>query len=307
MLSPLRSYRYFHLDVFTDRLFSGNQLAVFIDGRGVEAETMQAIAKEMNFSETVFVLPPERPDSEARLRIFTPGEELPMAGHPTIGAAFALARAGVISEGRENLVFDLDIGPTPVSLQWRGTDLNFAWMSQSLPVFWQPVDDPAGAASALGLPPAAVGGSGLPVQVVSCGVPFLFVPLATRGAVDSAVLDERSYEAFRLVPGIDEAPILLFSTQSGQDGATAYSRMFAPGLGMTEDAATGGAAGALGCYLVRHKIVTRNKAGSMLNLQGVRMGRPSQLHISIGLNADEFESVRVGGRSVVAGEGILYI
>jgi trans-2,3-dihydro-3-hydroxyanthranilate isomerase len=303
----LRSYRYFHLDVFTDRLFSGNQLAVFLDARILASETMQAIAKEVNFSETAFVLPPERAESDARLRIFTPNEELPMAGHPTIGAAFALARAGVISSGRERLTFDLGVGPTPVSLVWRNGDLGFAWMQQSTPVFGEPLVDLAGAAAALRLPPAAVAGAGLPVQIVSCGLPFLFVPLATRRAVDSAALDEAAFARFRQEAGIAELPVFLFSVESGSDRANAYSRMFAPGIGIAEDAATGGASGALGCYLVRHKVVTAAKAGGMLSVQGVRMGRPSQVHMAIGLDAGVITSVRVGGESVVAGEGILYI
>src|SRR5439155_18535290 len=121
-----RSYRYLHYDVFTDRLFGGNQLAVFLDGRGLSAETMQAIAQEMNFSETTFILPLEQPRTDFRLRIFTPSDELPMAGHPTIGSAFALARAGVLEAGRDHFVFGLGLGPTQVSLTWRGTDLSFA-------------------------------------------------------------------------------------------------------------------------------------------------------------------------------------
>src|SRR5258708_39476892 len=104
-----RSYRYLHYDVFTDHLFGGNQLAVFLDGRGLPPDTMQAIAKEMNFSETTFVLPAERQGTDARMRIFTPGEELPLAGHPTVGATFALARPGVIDRGRKTFVFGLGI------------------------------------------------------------------------------------------------------------------------------------------------------------------------------------------------------
>src|SRR5579864_8718884 len=123
----MRSYRYLHYDVFTGHLFGGNQLAVFLDGRGLAAETMQAIAKEMNFSETTFVLPPERTDTDMRVRIFTPGEELPMAGHPTIGTTFALARTGVLGPDRGGVVFGLGVGPTPVSLTWNGGDLSFAW------------------------------------------------------------------------------------------------------------------------------------------------------------------------------------
>src|SRR5436853_1701538 len=124
----MRSYRYLHYDVFTDRLFGGNQLAVVLDARGLAAATMQAIAKEMNFSETTFLLPAERADTDVRMRIFTPGEELPIAGHPTVGTTFALARSGVIERGRERFVFGLGAGPTPVALTWRADDLGFVWM-----------------------------------------------------------------------------------------------------------------------------------------------------------------------------------
>src|SRR5207248_9536838 len=133
------------LDVFTERLFGGNQLAVFPDARGLTAETMQAIAKEMNFSETTFVLPAEEPGTDFRLRIFTPGSELPIAGHPTIGSAFALARVGALVPGRESFVFGLGTGPTPVPLTWNDTELRFAWMSQLLPAVSEPVANRANA------------------------------------------------------------------------------------------------------------------------------------------------------------------
>src|SRR5438876_746259 len=142
-----RSYRYLHYDVFTDRLFGGNQLAVFLDGRGLPVNTMQAIANEMNFSETTFVLPPEQPGTDVRMRIFTPTTELTMGGHPTIGSTFALARTGVIGAGRDRFVFGLGVGPTPVSLTWRGDELSFAWMTQLNPTFGEPIADPAGAAA----------------------------------------------------------------------------------------------------------------------------------------------------------------
>src|SRR6266850_6972312 len=155
-----RSYRYLHYDVFTDHLFGGNQLAVFLDGRGLSTETMQAIAKEMNFSETTFVLPPESKDTDVRMRIFTPGEELPAAGHPTIGSTFALARAGVIERGRQTFVFGLGVGPTHVALTWKGDELGFAWMTQNGPTFGDPIPDKASAAAALSLSPAADAGTG---------------------------------------------------------------------------------------------------------------------------------------------------
>ena len=307
MLSSVRSYRFLQLDVFTDRLFWGNQLAVFPDGRGLSSETMQSIAKEMNFSETTFVLPAEHPGTDFRMRIFTPGSELPMAGHPTIGTAFALARTGAIEAGRDAFVFGLGIGPTPVSLTWKDQDLTFAWMTQSLPTFSEPLTNRSLAATALGLSDAAVGGAGLPVQVVSCGVPFVLVPLATRRAVDSAMINREALDRLLHQAGVEANGVFLFSTERGPDKATAYSRMFAPAIGVHEDPATGSASGPLGCYLVRHKIVLAAKANALLSLQGVMMGRPSYVHISIGVEGGEIRSVRVGGESILAGEGTLYI
>jgi len=302
-----RSYRYLHYDVFTDHLFGGNQLAVFLDGRGLPVETMQAIAKEMNFSETTFVLPPEREGTDARMRIFTPVEELPTAGHPTIGTTFALARAGVIERGRQGWVFGCGIGPVPVAMTWSGDDLSFAWMTQSLPTFGATIPDPARTAAVLSLSPAAVAGTGHPAQVVSCGVPFLFVPLTTRSAVDSVVVNPALLDALLRATSSSAHGVFVFSAQPGDSRATVYSRMFAPELGVTEDPATGIASGPLGCYLVRHKIVQPETADSMISLQGVKMGRPSHVHVSIGVEKGEIASVRVGGEAVLAGEGTLYI
>jgi trans-2,3-dihydro-3-hydroxyanthranilate isomerase len=303
----MKSYRYLHLDVFTDRLFGGNQLAVVLDARGLEPATMQAIAKEMNFSETTFVLPASRADTDVRVRIFTPGEELPMAGHPTIGTAFALARTGVLTPGRERVVFGLGIGPTDVSLTWQGEDLSFAWMTQLNPTFGEPVVDRAGAAASLRLATDALVAA-LPVQTVSCGVPYLMVPLRTRRLIDEASLDTKAYDAFKDRHALnDRVCMFLFSTERGDDGATAYSRMFAPSIGIGEDPATGSASGPLGCYLVRHHVVRPNDASVMLSRQGVKMGRPSDIHIAIGVAGEAIASVRVGGESVVAGEGTLYI
>jgi trans-2,3-dihydro-3-hydroxyanthranilate isomerase len=307
MLPRVRSYRYIHLDVFTDRPLSGNQLAVFLDGRGLEPSTMQAIAKEMNFSETTFVLPSERSDTDCRVRIFTPAAELPMAGHPTVGTAFALARSGIIEPGCDRVVFGLGIGPTPLAFTWHDEELAFAWMTQGVPEFGAPIPDPAGAAAALRLPSAAITSTGLPVQTVSCGVPFLYIPLATRRAVDSASLDSAAYEQFLRAAHLEDLPVFLFSSETGGDKATVYSRMFAPALGIAEDPATGVASGPLGSYLVRHRVVPPERAGAMLSLQGVKMGRSSQIHIAIGVKNGDIQDVRIGGQAVVAGEGNLYL
>jgi trans-2,3-dihydro-3-hydroxyanthranilate isomerase len=261
----------------------------------------------MNFSETTFVLPSERAGTDVKMRIFTPGGELPMAGHPTIGSTFALARCGVIEPGRERFVFGLGIGPVPVTMTWNGADLSFAWMTQLPPTFNDPLSDKAAAAAALSLSPAAVAGTGHPVQVVSCGVPFLFVPLTTRSAVDNAVVNPGVLEAFMRSSKAKASGLFVFSAQRGSDRANVYSRMFAPYMGIAEDPATGIASGPLGCYLVKHKIVPPEKAGAMLSLQGVKMGRPSHVHISIGLQNGDINNVRVGGEAVLAGEGTLYV
>ena len=303
-----RSYRYLHYDVFTDHLFGGNQLAVVLDGRGLSTETMQAVAQEMNFSETTFVLPPDRSGTDVRMRIFTPGHELPIAGHPTIGSTFALARTGVVDPGRERVVFGLGIGPVPVSLTWNDGELGFAWMTQDQAVFGEPVTDRGAVAAALSVQPSAVTAATTPVQVVSCGVPFLFVPLMTRHAVDRASVNREPFGA--LLQSMKPHPngIFLFTPEPGADRATVYSRMFAPDLGVVEDPATGVASGPLGCYLLRHKIVTAETAAHMVSLQGVKMGRPSHVHIAIAMNgAGEIATVRVGGQAVLAGEGTLYV
>jgi trans-2,3-dihydro-3-hydroxyanthranilate isomerase len=291
----ISGYRYLHYDVFTDRRFGGNQLAVFPDAAGLRAETMQQIAREIGFAETTFVTGAERPDTDVRMRIFTPGTEMPMAGHPVVGSTFALARAGRIAEGRTDWVFGLNIGPIPVSMEWNGTRLAFAWMTQRRPEFGPTFDDLGKVAAGLGLTEADIRATGLPVQQVSCGVPFVFVPLATREAVDRAAPDMRllDFEAY------------LFTTDraGAADSATTYSRMFAPVLGVFEDPATGGASGPLGSYLVRHALVRPEDAHSILNLQGVKLGRPSWIHISIESSGGEISRVRVGGTSVFVAEG----
>jgi trans-2,3-dihydro-3-hydroxyanthranilate isomerase len=298
--------RYLHLDVFTDRPFEGNQLAVFPEPHGLNTELMQRIAKEMAFSETTFIFPPER-GGDVRMRIFTPGEELPMAGHPTIGSTFALAIEGVIPNGRDRFVFELGVGPTPVSLEWGAAELEFAWMTQGLPTFGAVVTDRDAFAAAVGLAARDLI-EGLPVQSVSCGVPFLFVPLATRAAVDEAAIDRKALAKCADAAGVGDLPVFFFTQErSGEGTETVYSRMLAPGFGIAEDPATGGASGPLGSYLLHHRLVTPETARRMLSLQGVAMGRPSRIHISIDSDGDRITRVRVGGVSVLVGRGDLSV
>lgn len=298
-------YRYLHLDVFTARRYQGNQLAVFSDARGLSPAAMQAIAREMAYSETSFVLPAEDAATDARLRIFTPAAEMPMAGHPTIGSAFALAAARHITEGQARWVFGLGVGPVPVDLEWRGRELVRAWMTQRNPAFGPPIGVRADVATAVGLRESDLRPASLPVQEVSCGVPFLLVPLETREAVDRARPNAAALMELPVRLGTSHLGVFIFSLSVEDGRPVAYSRMFAPGLGITEDPATGSASGPLGSYLVAHGAVPAEQAGRILNLQGVGMGRPSRIDIDIELRAGAIARVRIGGSSVVVGEGTL--
>ncbi|MCA1650291.1 MAG: PhzF family phenazine biosynthesis protein [Acidobacteria bacterium] len=296
------TYRYLHLDVFTDRRFEGNQLAVFPEPDGLTADVMQKIAVEMAFSESTFIFPPEA-GGDVRMRIFTPGDELPMAGHPTIGSTFALAADGMIAPGRPDFVFELGVGPTPVSLEWSSAALSFAWMTQTLPSFGSVIDDRGALAQAVGLERPDLTAD-LPAQVVSCGVPFLFVPVATRTAVDLVAIDRKALARLCRDSGFEERPVFFFTTdRAGGGDETIYSRMLAPDFGIVEDPATGAASGPLGCYLLHYRVVTADQARSMISLQGVAMGRPSRIHISIESSGEAITRVRVGGKSVMVGRG----
>lgn len=298
----ISGYRYLHYDVFTDRRFGGNQLAVFPNAAGLDARLMQQIAKEIGFAETTFVLPRERNDTDVRMRIFTTSIEMPMAGHPVVGSTFALARERQISAGRDSWVYGLKIGPLPVELEWKDSMLSFVRMTQRLPEFG-PTFEPADVAAALGLSAEPIRATNLPLQQVSCGVPFVMVPLATRADVDAATPDPRAFAALAAKSGQEHFSVYLFSTERGTDRANVYTRMFAPGLGVYEDPATGSASGPLGCYLVKHSVVQRHDAGSIVNLQGVKLGRPSWIHIAIDVDGGSISRVRVGGTSVFVAEG----
>jgi trans-2,3-dihydro-3-hydroxyanthranilate isomerase len=298
-------YRYLHLDVFTDAPFEGNQLAVFPEPATLTTEQMQTITREMNFSECTFIFPSEASGTDVRMRIFTPGEELPMAGHPTIGSTFALVKEGMIKPGQAGFVFGLGVGPTPVSLEWKGTALDFAWMTQKNPRFGGEVKDRDGFTRALGVTPQDLAEA--PVQVVSCGVPFLFAALRTREAVDRVAVDPKAYREACTAAGVGDLPLFVFTTDRAQStlDEAVYSRMLAPGFGIAEDPATGGASGPLGCYLFRHRLIARERLTHIISLQGVKMLRPSRIHISIEAAGEDITRVRVGGRSVLVGDGRL--
>ncbi len=302
----MSTINYLHYDVFTDRAFEGNQLAVFPDARGLDTADMQALANEMNFAESTFILPAESAGTDMRLRIFTPGREMPMAGHPTIGSTFALVDAGVIAAGRERWVFGLNVGPTPVALEWHEGVLARAWMDQGRPEF-RALTVPAEAiVEALHADLSSWRATGLPVLEGSCGAAFFYVPLATRAAVDACEPDASAVRALTSAFGGAHIGLFVFSAAPALDGATVYARMFAPEAGVVEDPATGSATGPLSAYLVEHGVVPMAARDNIVSLQGVKMGRPSRLCARVEVAATgDTARVHVGGAAVRIGEGVI--
>jgi trans-2,3-dihydro-3-hydroxyanthranilate isomerase len=298
-----RPYRFVQVDVFTDRVFGGNPLAVFLDGRGLDPALMQQIAREMNLSETVFLFPPSRPDYAAALRIFTPAREVPFAGHPTIGTAWVLASHGLGTGGASRFVLEERIGPVPVELEGDPARPEFIWMTQPEAIFDPALDDRGAMAKALGLREADLLPEA-PIQPGSTGNKFLFVPLRDRATVDRAVLDVRAMLA--VMGDRPHMGIFVFAPDPDPGAGRVYSRMFAPHTsGIPEDPATGSASGPLGAYLVRHGLVKKAGEVKIVSEQGTKMGRQSFIHIRLAMQGDEIATIRVGGSAVPVLDGEL--
>lgn len=299
----MRKLRYVLVDVFTDKLFGGNQLAVFLNGRGIPDPVMARIARELNLSETTFVLPPVDPAHDFKVRIFTPVSELPMAGHPTIGTAFVLAREKLLptTGNRAEVIFEEGVGPIPVSVDFQDGQPVMAQMRQPNPTFMQTIEDRAGVAAMLSLHEDDLL-AGYPAQVVSCGVPFLIVPLKDLRAIQNIKL--RLDLHAQLLRDTDAAMVFVFTPETVLPTSTAHSRMFAPEIGIVEDPATGGASGPLGSYLVHYGLAV---PGKLVSEQGFEMGRESLINIEIVGTADAISEVYVGGSSVFVGEGFLEV
>ncbi len=300
----MRKLRYHLVDVFTDRAFGGNPLAVFPHAREVSPRVMQALAKEFNLSETTFVLPPGDTRNTYRVRIFTPAVELPMAGHPTIGTTFVLAREHLFDWAGPETTIRLEegIGTIPVTLRQEGNGAVFIQMSQPLPAFGAQLANKQAMAEILSLEKDAIDPQ-LPLEVVSCGVPFLFVPVRDIRAMRS--IRFRQDVSKRVLRDFETANVFVFTREVEMEGATVHSRMFAPVLGVAEDPATGAASGPLGCYLVRHGLVAQAKKVEIVSEQGIEMGRPSVIHIEIEQEDGRITAVRVGGQCYYMGEGYI--
>jgi trans-2,3-dihydro-3-hydroxyanthranilate isomerase len=289
-------YRFVTCDVFTDRAFGGNQLAVLPEAAGLDAARMQAIAAEFNYSETTFVLPPADPRHLARVRIFTPKAELSFAGHPTVGTALALAWAGRTPAGG-GFVLEEGAGPVPVELGFldgRAVSAEFAAPGASehgAPLAAVPL------AAALGLEAGEiVAAGGLPC-IASCGTPFVLAELASLAALGRARLG-----AAPELPEVAATGLFLFTRDTGDPGVCFRARMFAPAHGIPEDPATGSAAAALAGFLGGRPGLAEGWHAWRI-VQGVEMGRPSLIEARVRRDGGCVAEVRIGGRAVPVMEG----
>ncbi len=297
----MRDYAYQLVDVFTDTPFGGNQLAVFLQPGDLTAEMMQTFARELNLAETTFVFPPDDPQNDYRVRIFTPARELPFAGHPTIGTGFVLHRHGMIRAGGR-LRLEEGVGMIEVTLADEPGGGLMVTMQQPIPAFGAVCADRAALSAMLSLTPDDLI-DGLPAQVVSSGNPFLFVPLKSLDAIRRVRLNADLW----LRQGIDAHGVVVFTLEAERAGSTLHSRMFAPELNITEDPATGSAHGPLGAYLLRYGVVDAQTARHMVAEQGFEIQRPSLLHVYVEGTAEQITSVRVGGYTCAVGSGMLIV
>ena len=275
----MTAFRYVVTDVFTDTPLTGNQLAVFTDARGIDGETMQKLAKEMNFSETVFVLPAEA-GGHVRIRIFTPALELPFAGHPVLGSAFVLAGPLQLDEIR----LETGQGIVPVTLEREGARISFGRMQQ-------PIPDHEPFAAAEPLQELLGVRSQLPVEIYYLGPSHVYLELGSPEEVAALRPDFGALEA------LTSAGVNCFAGS----GSQWKTRMFAPGSGASEDPATGSAAGPLVLHLARHG---RIEFGDEIEIsQGDEIGRPSKLYARVDGTAERIERIEVGGSAVIVARG----
>ena len=294
----MTKHEYTLVDVFTDRQFGGNPLAVFPEGNGLDAATMQTIAAELNLSETVFVVDADDAAHTCRLRIFTPKRELPIAGHPTVGTGWILQNIGRIPADGQ-VIFEEGVGPIPVTLRSDSGAISVD-MQQPIPIFGKVDADRDLIAAMLSLPIDAIRAD-VPAQVVSAGVPFFYVPLTGLDVMRQIRLRLDLFEEFWA--GEDPVDVFVLTTETEDPAATVHSRMFAPTMDIPEDPATGAASGPLGAYLVTHGLVQPEDALNMIGEQGYEMGRPSRIGIHVTTDGETISRVSISGTAVPVGGG----
>lgn len=303
-----RSLKFYQADVFTSQPFGGNPVAVFPEAQGLTDDQLQQIAREMNLSETVFVFPPSDPAAVVRLRIFTPTQEIPFAGHPVVGTMHVLAQLGMIttSEPITRVVQECNIGCFPVDLLTRNGQVMRVVMTQPAPQFLERIDDTEDlykVAAALAIPKHTITDTKHSLEVVSTGLPVLIVPVRTLTAVRSINPDPSAI--VDLCGRFGANGIMAFTTVTVEPFSNVHARMFAPAIGIPEDPATGSASGALGAYLVQNKIVSLGPLTEIVIEQGYEVERPSRILVQVESKGDAIQTVKVGGQCVMVVEGSL--
>ena len=300
----MKSKKFVIADVFAEKRFGGNQLAVFTDGAGLDAQTMQDIAREMHFSETTFLFPPEQ-GGDYRVRIFTPESELPFAGHPIVGTAHVIVaeRMKELSEPLTTLTLEAGVGPIHVEVETEHGVAGRTTMNQPLPVVKDTFSDIQSLAGALSLEAADIEQTGLPVEIIYNGIAVIVIPVASLAAVERIKADAGALE--QISKGAGARTVLAFSRETIDPSNNVHCRVFAPGEGVPEDPATGSANGPLGFYMVRHRIVDTRPVTTILSEQGIEMKRPSLLRIEVSIDpaTEEVTGVRVGGGVIITGRG----
>lgn len=287
--------KFYIVDVFAEEKYTGNQLAVFTNIESLSEQEMQCIAKEMNYSETTFIVSDVR-DGGYDVRIFTPKEELPFAGHPTLGTAYILQQE-IIQQLVETIVLNLKIGQIPVTLHYSGKYVDWLWMQQKPPTFHQ-IFTAEAIAQVLNLEPSEID-SRFPVQEVSTGVPFIIVPLKTQAALKRIKVNKDRY--FELISNTQAKSILVFCPETYNTDNNLSVRVFADYLGVPEDPATGSANGCLAGYLVEYLYFGEAQIDLRVE-QGYEIGRPSLLLLKAQRNQAEIE-VSVGGKVIMVARG----
>jgi trans-2,3-dihydro-3-hydroxyanthranilate isomerase len=306
--------RFYQVDVFTDQAFGGNPLAVFPDAAGLDTAQMQRIALEMNLSETTFVLPPEHPDADFKVRIFTPEAELPFAGHPVVGTHWTLAHLGRVKlhEPVTTVRFELGVGVRSAALHVENGRVTRVVMDHQKPAFFATAspDQIERLAAGLGLPANAILDTGWPVQVVSSGIRQLFIPVRSLAEVQALSPKQQDTAALSSVCAALDLEthcnecLMVFTLETTDPGVNVHTRMFAPGLGVGEDPATGSASGGLGAYLVENGVIPATPPTTYLIAeQGIEMRRPSRISIEVDGTPGHIQMVRVGGGVVPLIEG----
>jgi trans-2,3-dihydro-3-hydroxyanthranilate isomerase len=307
-MSDRQSLKFYQADVFTGQAFGGNPVAVFPDAQGLTDYQLQQIAREMNLSETVFVLPPTDAAAVVRLRIFTPTQEIPFAGHPVLGTFYVLAHLGLIAvtDGVTRVMQECNIGLFPVELHARDGEITRVVMTQPKPLFIGSVEeteDLFDLAKALGLSKNQIVDTKKPVMLVSTGLPVVIVPVRTLTAVRS--IDPDSAAIVEVCGRLGVNGIMVFTTITVEDHSTVHARMFAPAIGILEDPATGSASGAMGAYLVHNGLVEVGPMTEVIIEQGYEIERPSRILVQVESEDDAIQSVKVGGQVVMVVEGTL--